>query len=212
MGVAEKIAKDREFLERKQKERSDMADSKILYYAGVGSRETPKDILVLMEQLANRLREDAFVLRTGHAPGADQAFERGAGAAAQIFLPWATFEQDVAFNASRDPEKPEVVNYPKIFDGPTAEAADIVYRIHPMWDSLKPGARKLHARNAHQILGPLPQSRPTPVEFVICWTPDAAIVGGTATAIKIAKERDIPVWNLADEDTYDMAFEWAWGD
>jgi hypothetical protein len=44
----------------------------------------------LMEQLGNKLREDSMILRSGHASGADQAFERGAGGAAQIFLPWAS--------------------------------------------------------------------------------------------------------------------------
>jgi hypothetical protein len=81
--------------------------------------------------------------------------------------------------------------------------------VHPAWDILSQGAQKLHARNVHQILGP-DLSRPTPVEFVLCWTPDAQVVGGTATAIRLAQDRNIPVYNLADEDDYDMAFEWAW--
>lgn len=185
-----------------------MANKK-LYYAGVGSRKTPPYVLILMEQLANKLREDGMILRTGHAPGADQAFERGAGGAAQIFLPWATFEQDADFSASRDPDTSNVVK-PQIFNEPTNEARNIAMLVHPMWPGLTPGSQKLHSRNAHQILGPQPQALPTPVEFVICWTPEAQLVGGTATAITIAQNRDIPVWNLADEDTYDMAFEWAW--
>jgi hypothetical protein len=209
MGFAEVRKRDHEFLQKKQKERSDMANKR-LYYAGVGSRNTPEDIQLLMEQLANMLREDGFILRTGHAPGADQAFERGAGGQAQIFLPWHTFEQDADFSASRDPET-AAVTYPEIFDGPQEQAVDFVERLHPNWGNLSQGAKKLHARNVHQIIGPN-VALPTPVEFVICWTLDAAVVGGTATAIRLAEERNIPVWNLADEDTYDMAFEWAWGE
>lgn len=181
-----------------------------VYYAGVGSRETPDDILALMEQLANRLREDGLILRSGHAPGADQAFERGAGSQAQIFLPWPTFEQDEAFNSSKDPETGVVTN-PKIFDEPTADAVSFASKLHPAWRQLSQGAKKLHARNAHQIYGPK-LDRPTLVEFVLCWTPEGRQVGGTAMAMRMAQERNIPVHNLADEATYDMAFEWAWGD
>lgn len=181
---------------------------KKLYYAGIGSRSTPGDILVLMERLANVLREDGFILRSGHAPGADQAFERGAGAQAEIFLPWATFAQDAAFSASRDPET-GVVSHPSIYDEPGYGSFAMAARYHPAWGNLSEGAQKLMARNCHQILGP-EILKPRPVEFVLCWTPDGQLSGGTAQAIRIAEDMNIPVWNLADEETYDMAFEWAW--
>jgi hypothetical protein len=181
---------------------------KKMYYAGIGSRKTPDDVLILMEQLGNKLREDGMILRSGHAPGADQAFERGAGGVAQIFLPWSTFEQDVAFSASRDPESSMVV-YPTIHNEPDSEAFSYAASVHSTWNMLKHGAKKLHARNIHQILGP-DLARPTPVEFVLCWTPDAQWVGGTATALTLASRRGIPIYNLADEDDYDLAFEWAW--
>ena len=206
-GVAKKIQKDEEFRQKKQKARSEMSKT---YYAGIGSRSTPEDILVLMEQLGNRLREDGLILRSGHAPGADQAFERGAGSQAQIFLPWRTFEQDAAFVATNDPETGDVVD-PMITDDPAEDAFHYARKIHPAWDSLSQGAQKLHARNIHQILGPN-LARPTPVAFVLCWTPGGITSGGTATAIVAAEEREIPVYNLANVDTYDMAFEWAWGE
>ena len=205
------LERDEKFRQKKQKERAEMNKEKLkIYYAGIGSRRTPDDILVLMEQLGNRLREDGLILRSGHAPGADQAFERGAGVQAQIFLPWPTFEQDVAFQTSHDSES-GIAWHPYIESDPSLEALTLAARIHPAFSNMTPGARKLHARNVHQILGPK-LSMPTPVEFVLCWTPEGKRVGGTATAIKIAEERDIPVYNLADEETYDMAFEWAWGD
>jgi hypothetical protein len=205
--IGEKLRRDREFLQKKN--RQGQPSMKTLYYAGIGSRRTPEYIMNLMEQLANKLREDEFVLRTGHAPGADQAFEKGAGGQAQIFLPWSSFQQDCEFTASRN-DSGKVV-YPTIFNAPSLAAAEIAAQFHPAWDSLTQGARKLHARNVHQILGPQPDARPTPVEFVLCWTPNAEIVGGTAQAIRIAEGYDISVHNLADEDVYDVAFEWAWG-
>ncbi len=47
-------------------------------YAGIGSRQTPSEMLSLMESLAGRLAADGWVLRSGASPGADQAFFRGA--------------------------------------------------------------------------------------------------------------------------------------
>jgi len=203
------IRRDEEFRQKKLKERADKMASKS-YYAVIGSRKTPDDVLVLMEQLGNRLRLDGMILRSGHAPGADQAFESGAGAQAQIFLPWRTFEQDAAFTSSHDHEDGTITE-PDIFDEPTAEAYSAAANLHPAWGQLSGGARALHARNVHQIIGP-DLARPTPVDFVICWTPKAATVGGTATAMLLARERKILIHNLADEETYDMAFEWAWGE
>lgn len=204
------LQKDSNFRQKKEAERQSAMKDTNLYYAGIGSRSTPEYILDLMRQLGEKLREDRMILRTGHAFGADQAFEYGAGSAAQIFLPWPTFNQDVGFVASRDEKG--MLAHPKIYDDPTSEARIAAASFHPMWDGLTPAVQKLIARNTHQILGPKPQSRPTPVEFVICWTPGGADVGGTGQALRIARHWDIPIYNLANEDDYDVAFEWAWGD
>jgi hypothetical protein len=209
--IEKALRRDKEFLDKKLKAReSDMADMKKLYYAGIGSRQTPDYILALMRQLGERLRDDMMILRTGHANGADQAFEWGAGAAAQIFLPWRTFNQDDAFIGSKDENGNDV--HPMIYNDPTQEARVVAAQYHPAWAHLGPGPQNLHARNAHIILGPKPQSRPTKVEFVICWTPDGKFSGGTGQALRIAHYHGIPIYNLYDEDVYDFAFEWAWGD
>jgi hypothetical protein len=65
----------------------------------------------------------------------------------------------------------------------------------------KPYVRKLHGRNAFQILG---LSLNTPSKYCICWTPDGATThmervrrtGGTGTAISIADAYKVPVVNL----------------
>lgn len=41
------------------------------YYAGIGSRSTPKDILKLFESLGRYLATCNFILRSGGADGAD---------------------------------------------------------------------------------------------------------------------------------------------
>ena len=57
------------------------------FYAGIGARATPPEILSLMTRAAFALTKRGYVLRSGHAIGADSAFERGAGEAAEIYLP-----------------------------------------------------------------------------------------------------------------------------
>ena len=72
--------------------------------------------------------------------------------------------------------------------------------------------RKLHGRNVHQVLGSTPAARPIKSACLICWTPDGKASGGTGQAIRIAEKAEIPIWNLWDEDTYDVAFEWIYAD
>ena len=78
-----------------------------------------------------------------------------------------------------------------------SETERIASEVHPAWDMCNEWARGMHSRNCHQILGYDLQS---PVDAVICWTPDGAVVGGTATAIRIAMKYDIPVFNLGVPD------------
>jgi len=51
------------------------------FYAGIGARATPPEILSLMTRAAFALTKRGYVLRSGHAIGADSAFERGARSA-----------------------------------------------------------------------------------------------------------------------------------
>ena len=71
----------------------------------------------------------------------------------------------------------------------------MVDSIHPNPVALSRGARALHARNMYQILG---RDLETAVDFVICWTPNSAPVGGTRTAIVLAHQHNIPVFNLGN--------------
>ncbi len=152
------------------------------HYTGVGSRETPAYLLDWMTALASWLDERGCILRSGGAPGADSAFEAGARNRREIFLPWARFNG----NSS-----------PLYLKGAPDEckAVEIAQRIHPAWGRLSQAARRLHARNAYQVLG---SDLAHPSGFLICWTPNAADVGGTRTAIMIAREYDVPVFNVAD--------------
>jgi hypothetical protein len=161
-------------------------------YAGIGSRETPEDILGLMRGIALMLYERGYTLRSGGAKGADEAFEYGTPVMAmtEIYLPWE------GFNGKRM----------TIPEGNLAlgEARSIAEKFHPNWDACSDGAKKLHTRNTFQILG---HDCHTPSKFVICWTRDGNASGGTGQALRIAEDRGIEVYNLQRKDTRALFYE-----
>jgi hypothetical protein len=155
------------------------------YYAGIGSRETPPDILALMTDLARAFAIRGWTLRSGAADGADAAFEAGATEIAgshgkEIYLPWKGFN---GHSSTLLPSKAAFV---------------MAEKFHPAWHKCSPAARKLHARNCHQVLG---QDLKTPSMFVMCWTKKAEGGGGTGQAIRIAKAYGIHIHDLADPAT-----------
>jgi len=150
------------------------------FYTGIGSRETPQSILEFMRDIAIYLRNDGYILRSGGADGADSAFENGAICNAHIFLPWKNFNDN-----------------PSPLYNITKEAEAMAEKYHPWFRNLKQGARKLHSRNCYQVLG---ENLDTPSEFLICWTPGGLETGGTSQALRIAKDYNIRIYNLAKEE------------
>src|SRR5277367_3304536 len=132
------------------------------YYAGIGSRETSQEVKWQIHAIALYLADDGWTLRSGGADGADIAFEYGAGdGLKEIFLPWKGFNN----------------NRSSLYDIPD-KAYEISAQHHPRWQYLKAPVKKLMARNAQQVLG---KNLDSPVEFVICWTPDGCTKGENRT-------------------------------
>jgi hypothetical protein len=75
----------------------------------------------------------------------------------------------------------------------TEAAMEFAASLDSDWDNRKEYAQRLHARNAMILLG---GDLTTPVKFVICWTPGGNEVGGTGVAIRMAKSKNIPIFNL----------------
>lgn len=172
------------------------------YYTGIGSRETPKDICKLMEDIAFKLASKGYILRSGAAQGADAAFEEGAKAyaeqvderltLAQIYIPWDSFTVYDEFYK----------DWYKLLDRmqKKKQAEQIASEIHPAWDKCSRGAKLLHTRNVFQVLG---TSLNSPSQFLICWAKldkYGSIKGGTATAWNLAQKYGIPCFNLINED------------
>lgn len=140
----------------------------MLYYAGIGSRRrTPDYILNMMTILASKLEEKGYILRTGHAQGADQAFEAG-----------VIHDEHKEIFTAKDA---------------TPQAIAMASGYHEFWDNCDAHTKKLHGRNAMIILG---KKFKEPVKFVICYTPDGKFSGGTGLAMKIAETHKILIFNL----------------
>jgi len=152
------------------------------FYAGIGSRQTPKPVLELMTLIAKSLKE-TYVLRSGGALGADTAFEIGATPNAEIFLPWEGIERHV-----------DTIPM-KLSSTVSMQAIEIAGQYHPRWGACSYYSKQFHGRNSMIMLG---GDLHTPVEFVICWTPKGRIIGGTGQALRIAQAYNIPVYNLDD--------------
>lgn len=163
------------------------------YYTGVGSRETPEEMMKKIRYLARWLAMKGFILRSGAADGSDTAFEQGCdkvNGGKKIYLPWKNFNRrfDIRFIELSE------------------AAVQLASTIHPGWVHLKQGGQKLHTRNTYQVLGEFLDS---PSDFTVCWTPDGAETidkltnktGGTATAIRLSCLKGIPVFNLRNESS-----------
>ena len=150
---------------------------KKLYYTGIGSRNTPSQICSMFMNMAKELVSLGYVLRSGGADGADKAFEIGCDkefGEKEIYLPWKNFN-----------------NHQSSLFVPSLIATKIAEQYHPNWPHCSNGARLLHGRNTHQVLG---RDCNTPSQFVLCWTHPKK--GGTTQAIRVAMRYDIPVANL----------------
>lgn len=168
-------------------------------YAGVGSRETPPLILEVMEEFAYYAAKKEYRLLSGAAPGADSAFERGC-------VKYCT-ECEINISDRMTIFLPNDNFYGKSSDGDAyiseigKEAYNLAKKYHPVWNRLSPIAKRLMARNSYQVLD---HTLDSPVDFLVCWTPDGARTetsidtGGTGQAIRLAIAYKVPVFNLAN--------------
>lgn len=152
------------------------------YYAGIGSRRTPTDTLAKMTLIAAQLEEQGYILRSGGAGGADTAFESGVQSLEnkEIYLPWPMFN-----------------NHPSARHGVSLDAYTMAESFHPNWPACSHAAKKFHGRNCYQVLG---VTLDKPVDFIMCWTPDGKVAGGTGQALRIALSNDIPIINFFHND------------
>jgi hypothetical protein len=128
--------------------------------------------------------QNGWWIRSGHADGADYAFEEGAGRSCIVYLPWWGFNEQKPLHGT-----------PRIKEEVDQRALAIVRKHEPYVDELNKPMQLIKCRNVYQILG---ENLDRPVQVVICWTKGGAAIGGTGLAMKIASDKNIPVLNLED--------------
>ena len=148
-----------------------------MVYAGIGSRETPKEVLALMTKAATWLEGKGYKLQTGvtfkgKEEGADKAFSDGTKNK-ELFAPEMATEQT------------------KI----------IAKEVHPAPQYLKGGGLQLMARNTFQVFG---AKLDTAVDFVLFYAEETKDPmrpkGGTGQAVEMARRKGIPTINMANKD------------
>lgn len=147
------------------------------FYAGIGSRKTPPVVLEKMTRIAERLEALGYTLRSGGAEGADTAFAAGAKDKI-LYLPWPNFNGMRGTPCGDDPRLRKIAE-----------------QYHPCWNGLTRGGQALMARNVAQVLGA--NEGDAFSDFVVCWTKGGKGGGGTGQAIRIARDHQIPVFDLA---------------
>lgn len=173
-----------------------------MFFTGIGSRETPKWIGLILSKFTNYMTSRGYILRSGGAPGADTFCESGvtntlikdSNDFKEIYIPWK------GFNGSDS-------NLYTIED--SDEVIAIAEDNHPAYKYLKPQVKKLMNRNVYQVLG---KDLNTPSEFVICYTSDGCKshstrtnkTGGTGLAISVASKNNVPIINLGNTDDLNM--------
>lgn len=164
------------------------------YYTGVGSRETPPEIIELMKQIGYRMAELGYIGRSGAADGADSAFFSGWGehrfqtadpTPFVEYLPWKGFNNRCP--AESNIVSPYLENY--------EQAEEIASKVHPVWDRLSRGAKALHTRNIYQVLG---NDLNTPSNVLFCYAQPTkgGVKGGTNTAVQLAIQNGVKWYNL----------------
>jgi len=166
-------------------------------YAGIGSRQTPQEVLDKMTEVAKYLDGLGYTLQTGFTfknketnldeEGADKAFSDGSKNKT-LFGPYG-IRKTVKGIVSAD----------KYNEAVTEKSSAIVKEVHPAPDRLTPGAIKLMARNTNQIFG---KNLDNTVDFVIFYAPETSNPlrpkGGTGQAVEMARRKGIPTINMAD--------------
>lgn len=158
-------------------------------YAGIGSRETPDNILMMMQFISSFLCEKGYLLRSGGAKGADTAFEKGALVKTifytEQYAHWGMRERNASFTVNLYNEK--------VWD----KAYKIACKYYHSDLNRRPVyVQQLMTRNVFQVLGPNLESHS---DFVISWTKDGKASGGTGQALRIAKDYGLTIYNMKNE-------------
>jgi len=170
-------------------------------WAGIGSTRLDEKECRFCWWVGWLMAKHDWELVTGAAVGADQAYAEGtlyAGGSVVLELPWSTYEKKwVDWARSRGAK---IRTLPAEIAPDSIAAYQSVDRFHNKPKALRPGARRLHARNFNIICG---WQGKQPVDLVIAWPKvnQWGHLGGTGQGLRIAQHYGIPTEILGHSDT-----------
>lgn len=159
--------------------------------ACIGSRDLDAYQTSMCEKLGGYIVQHGHTLHSGNAPGADQAFARGANrihpGLVHLHLPWPNFERQAV-------HKGNIIRVLEDHDAAHLKLySQIAERHHPAFSRLSQGAVKLMTRNS-SIMLPAPDYMP--VDRCLAIPSDRRGGGGTGQGMRIAIYERIPLVDL----------------
>ena len=186
-----------------------------MIYTLIGSRETPEEILTILEKFAYKAASLGYIGRSGGAGGADTCLEVGVTSylkdkslsdnykndLMEVYLPWKDFNGRVSSEAGYYTLKELPMQH---------EAYKLAEEIHPAWDRCSQGAKALHARNTMQVLG---KDLNSPSRFILCYgksVTEGSVIpkGGTATACRLGEKHEVQIFNLYLDEHLQRVTKW----
>lgn len=181
-------------------------------YAGIGSRETPAEVLEEMQKIAEKLESSGYKLQTGYKKrkgsiveeeGADKAFSSGVKKPAnkELFGPDMVNEtaMRVAYEVHSNLDNMGNYVYNKWVDKLSKNNEKAVAEAKAR--EFAEGAKALQARNTFQVFG---RNLDTPVDFVLFYAEekegDLRPKGGTGQAVEMARRKGIPTINMKNSN------------
>lgn len=164
-------------------------------YAGIGHRGTPEKVRDMMTNIGSQLCKMGFILRSGNAIGADQAWEEQVPKKMkEIFL------------AGKKPSCTHGV----VPDFIQEQWDFVVKHYHggsTPFSRQPPYVQYLFCRNLNILYG---KDLDDPVDFVVYWHEGEHCDGGTGHTVSMAKELEIPcfnIWSQVDQQAMDAFVE-----
>lgn len=157
----------------------------------VGSRKTPTTDLNKMRAIITALVALGFALRSGGAEGVDDLVTE-TDCFREIIIPWNGFNKLY--------HEPKKGFFNATYLQGYTKARALALKVHPNPSALTRGAIALHTRNVYQLIGTVGYNRNELSRFVVCYAPieKGSVTGGTRTAVVIAEELGIRVYNIYD--------------
>lgn len=152
----------------------------------IGTRNPTKKELLKLKKIAEDLHEKGYILRSGGAKGCDAVINHLENV--EIYIPWEGYN-----DFYHDGKRVFVFGKSNLEE----RALEIVGKIHPYYNNLSQGVKKLHARNVFQIFGfrKIERSEATSVVHFVADEKNGVVKGGTATAVNIARKLKILTHN-----------------